>query len=642
MRMRVKSISIKNFRSFKDVTVNLDSYSSLVGANGAGKSTVLCALNIFFQEDEESSTNVTKLHEEDFHERNTNHPIEIMVTFCDLSEEAKEEFKDYFRQGELTVMAKATYNKQTKEAEVIQYGQRPGFADFSVFFEAEKDSSKKVADLQKIYNEIKENYTDLPASGSKQKMIDALHDYEAKYPEKCELLPSKDVFYGIGGKGKLIKYVQWVYLPAVKDAKAESVEDKNTALGKILYRTVRSKINFEKNLEDLKEQALEEYRKLLNAQKDSLNEISESLTRRLAMWSHPDAKAILSWNEDSAKSVQVSSPEIQLRAGEREFEGNLSRFGHGLQRSYLLAVLQELASSDDQDAPTLLFGCEEPELYQHPPQARHLASVLVELSEQNSQVIVSTHSPYFVCGRHFESMRMVRYDRQMKQSCIFESSYQHVSDKIREFLGNKDQDVDARRAKLEHFLQPSLSEMFFASRIVFVEGLEDEAYIKALFDLSGKMEEYRRHQIHIVAVGGKERLIEALIIAKMLDIPFYVVFDSDRSENPRANKNNQPLNSAILSLADGDPDNPFPADVIWEDKFVQWPENIGKTFKDEVGKDVWNNSFKEADVGLSNDKSKGKNPIQVGRHVEELFKNGNIPPSLTKLIDEIIRFASTR
>lgn len=640
--MRVKSISIKNFRSFKDVAVNLDSYSSLVGANGAGKSTVLCALNIFFQEGQESSTNVTKLHEEDFHERNTDHPIEITVTFCDLSEEAKEAFKDYFRQGVLTVTAKATYNTQTKEAEVVQYGQRLGIKAFRVFFEMQKDSSKKVSDLKEKYSEIRENYTDLPAPSTKQNMIDALHEYEAAHPEKCKLIPSEDNFYGIGGIGKLAKFVQWVYLPAVKDAKEESIENNKTALGKILERTVRSKINFEENLENLKEDALKKYRELLNDQKDSLNEISKSLTERLAMWSHPDAKAILSWNEDSAKSVQVNSPEIQLRAGEREFEGNLSRFGHGLQRSYLLAVLQELTSSDDQYAPTLIFGCEEPELYQHPPQARHLASVLVELSEQNSQVIVSTHSPYFVCGRHFESMRMVRYDRSTKQSCIFESSYQHVSDKIREFLGNKDQDVDARRAKLEQFLQPSLSEMFFASRIVFVEGLEDEAYIKALFDLSGKMDEYRRHQIHIVAVGGKQRLIESLIIAKMLDIPFYVVFDADRKETSKRNKDDQTHNSAILSLADGDPKDPFPKDIVWEKKFVQWPENIGRTFEDEIGKDVWNISFNEVDVGLSNDRSKRKNPIQVGNHVENLYNEGKIPPSLTKLIDEIIRFASTR
>lgn len=640
--MRVKSISIKNFRSFKDVSVNLDSYSSLVGANGAGKSTVLCALNIFFQEDEESSTDVTKLHEEDFHERNTDHPIEITVTFCDLSDEAQEEFKDYFRQGVLTVMAKATYYPQTGVAEVVQYGQRLGIEAFRAFFEMQKDSSKKVLDLKEKYSEIRENYTDLPAAGSRQNMIDALHEYEAAHPEKCELIPSEDTFYGIGGKGKLAKFVQWIYLPAVKDAKEESIENKKTALGKILDRTVRSKINFEEDLENLKEDVLKKYRELLNDQKDSLNEISKSLTERLAMWSHPDAKAILSWNEDSAKSVQVNSPEIQLRAGERDFQGNLSRFGHGLQRSYLLAVLQELASSDDQDAPTLLFGCEEPELYQHPPQARHLASVLVELSEQNSQVIVSTHSPYFVCGRHFESMRMVRYDRTIKQSCIFESSYQHVSDKIREFLGDKDQALDARKAKLEQFLQPSLSEMFFASKIVFVEGLEDEAYIKALFDLSGKMEEYRRHQIHIVAVGGKQRLIEALVIAKMLDIPFYVVFDADRKENSKGSEDDQMLNSAILSLADGDPDDPFPEDIVWKDKFVQWPENIGKTFEGEIGKEAWNRSFNNVDIGLSNDRSKGKNPIQVGKHVEKMFNDGNIPTSLTKLIDEIIRFASTR
>ena len=638
--MRVKSVSVKNFRSFKEVDVNLDKYSSLVGANGAGKSTILCALNIFFQESEEASTDVAKLHEEDFHERNTDEPIEIMVTFYDLSEEAQSDFADYFRQGELTVMAKATYNHATEEADVIQYGQRLGVKDFAVFFEMKKDN-KKVAELKEKYNEIREIYNELPEPGTQQNMIDALHDYEAGHPDRCELIPSKDNFYGIGGKGMLNKYVQWVYLPAVKDAKEESTEDKNTALGKILNRTVRSKINFEKDLEILKEQALKEYRKMLDSQKESLNEISKSLTKRLSTWSHPDAKATLFWNDDSTTSVKVSDPKIRLRAGERDFEGELARFGHGLQRSYLLAVLQELASSDDQNAPTLIFGCEEPELYQHPPQAKHLASVLVELSEQNSQVIVSTHSPYFVCGRHFESMRMVRYDRTKMQSCIFESSFRHVSDRIGELLGDQDQGIDARRARLEQFLQPSLNEMFFAPKIVFVEGMEDEAYIKALFELSEKMDEYRRHQIHIVAAGGKFGLVQPLVIAQMLEIPFYVVFDADRTPESKQ-KNHLLYNSAILQLAGGDANVPFPKDVVWGEKFVQWPENIGKTFEDEIGKSAWGSSFDEVDVGLS-DKEKGKkNPIQVGAHVENLYSMNKIPPSFTKLIEEIIRFASTR
>ncbi|MEZ4690065.1 MAG: AAA family ATPase [Ignavibacteria bacterium] len=46
--MKIESVRIENFRSFKDETIILDDYTCFVGPNGAGKSTVFYALNIFF------------------------------------------------------------------------------------------------------------------------------------------------------------------------------------------------------------------------------------------------------------------------------------------------------------------------------------------------------------------------------------------------------------------------------------------------------------------------------------------------------------------------------------------------------------------------------------------------------------------
>lgn len=111
---------------------------------------------------------------------------------------------------------------------------------------------------------------------------------------------------------------------------------------------------------------------------------------------------------DPNKSVQVVQPVAGIKTGDGDFIGSLSRMGHGLQRSYLLALLHELASSDAEEAPTLILACEEPELYQHPPQARHLADVFVRLAEGNNQVLVTTHSPLFVSGDGFEDVRLVR------------------------------------------------------------------------------------------------------------------------------------------------------------------------------------------------------------------------------------------
>jgi len=47
--MRLKSLSLKNFRCFTDEAIEFDAYTALVGANNAGKSAVVAALDIFFR-----------------------------------------------------------------------------------------------------------------------------------------------------------------------------------------------------------------------------------------------------------------------------------------------------------------------------------------------------------------------------------------------------------------------------------------------------------------------------------------------------------------------------------------------------------------------------------------------------------------
>ncbi len=59
--MRINNLRIENFRGFKDETVSLDRYCCFVGANGAGKSTVLAALNVFFRQYGDSKTDLSKL-----------------------------------------------------------------------------------------------------------------------------------------------------------------------------------------------------------------------------------------------------------------------------------------------------------------------------------------------------------------------------------------------------------------------------------------------------------------------------------------------------------------------------------------------------------------------------------------------------
>jgi len=203
--MKIKSLRIENFRSFADETITLDDYNCFVGQNGAGKSTILTALNIFFHETTDASTDLINLDEEDFHDCNTKEPIKITVTFEFLSPEAQDDLKDYFRQGQLIVSAVAEWDDSGR-AKVKQFGNRLGIEQFRPYFERNKDGALK-DELTKIYSDLRTTFGTLPPPGTKAKMEEGLRDFETQHPEQQTLIPSEDQFYGVSrGTDRLGKY----------------------------------------------------------------------------------------------------------------------------------------------------------------------------------------------------------------------------------------------------------------------------------------------------------------------------------------------------------------------------------------------------------------------------------------------------
>jgi hypothetical protein len=602
----------------------------------AGKSTVLCALNIFFRETQNSATDLTSLHAEDFHVKNTADPIEITVEFTDLNAEAQADFAEYFRQEILVVSAIATFDPASGFAVVRQYGQRLAMPVLAPYFKAANDGAPAI-ELKAIYAGLRANCPELPVAGTKDAMGTALRAYEAARPAECILIPSEDQFYGISkGSNRLAKYVQWVYVPAVKDAADEQAELKNSALGRLLARAVRSKVNFSDKIKLIATNAQEEYKKLLQENQGALDEISVSLAKRIAQWAHPDAALRVEWRQDLKKSVQVEEPLAAVLASEGMFEGQLSRFGHGLQRSFLLALLQELAESGD-DGPTLILGCEEPELYQHPPQARHLSSVLHRLSEQEAQIIITTHSPYFVSGDAFEEVRMVRRVSGAQHSVICSYNYEQFTAVFANAKGANPMKVDGALAKVHQVLQPALNEMFFAQRLVLVEGLEDVAFIHSWLVVSGRWDEFRRRGVHIVPTNGKHALIYPLIIAKGLEIPTLLIFDADDDKNNKGV--HQSDNTALIRVVGGDSTTPFPADIVWTNTHIIWPHDMGASVKASVEDSAWVDSanYASTQCGMAGDLA--KNALHIGARLTWLWEKGYRPDPLEQVCARVVSFA---
>jgi predicted ATP-dependent endonuclease of OLD family len=89
--MKLTQVRIQNFRSLREVTLQIGDMHALVGANNAGKSAVLRALDFLFNPSTKS------LNEESFWNKDTTLEIRVEAVFTDLTEKEKEALAGYLK-----------------------------------------------------------------------------------------------------------------------------------------------------------------------------------------------------------------------------------------------------------------------------------------------------------------------------------------------------------------------------------------------------------------------------------------------------------------------------------------------------------------------------------------------------------------
>ena len=94
--MIIRRLEVKNFRSLKDISLECEELTTILGRNGSGKSTILKALDVFY--------NVGYLATDyDYFGKETKETISIQVTYGELRAEELKEFSSYLSGGELSV-----------------------------------------------------------------------------------------------------------------------------------------------------------------------------------------------------------------------------------------------------------------------------------------------------------------------------------------------------------------------------------------------------------------------------------------------------------------------------------------------------------------------------------------------------------
>ena len=152
---------------------------------------------------------------------------------------------------------------------------------------------------------------------------------------------------------------------------------------------------------------------------------------------------------------------------------------------------------------------EEPELLLAPQAQRYLYGLLRRFAEGGNQVVYSTWSPAFVDAAHHDEI--VRLDLRQDGMVVRRTDPGTLS--------------DAERIRIQAEFDHERSEMFFAQKVVLVEGQTERLSLPFIFRAMGHDPD--AEGIAIVEMGGKGNLPLAARLLVQLAIPFIVVFDAD-------------------------------------------------------------------------------------------------------------------
>lgn len=510
--MKLKSARIKNFRCLGDVTIYFSSLTILLGANSAGKSSALRALEFFFEG--------VELGNDDVFQSLDDAVVSVECIFTDLSEADRESFGPYAL-GDQMVLRRSWKPGEDQ----LLTGRGRKFAPFEAI------RARTGRDRTRAYRAFRNENSNLglPDATRVADVDQAMLDWEHGNPEKCEERDDLDAssLFGFSavGKSKLSERFAFVFVPATGDAAEEAKEKKGSLLTKLLTAVADQRAAADAQLKEIEDEAKARYVEAIGKSHGPvLKELSNALTGQLRRYI-PMADVELG---PAPAGFSIDPPRVSVRGGEEKSLTDIGRQGHGFQRAFLISVLEYLAEvsglgTASDNAPTLFLAIEEPELYQHPPRARHLYETLERVaSDPHSQVCYATHSVYFVSADRFDSLRVFR--RARRDGALYDATVSSGRISVVDQLLPHSYKRDAR-AYLKLILNDGFREAFFSQAVLLVEGHTDKALLNEVTALRGERS-LAADGISIVAVK-KTNIPIALAILKAVRTPVYCVFDGD-------------------------------------------------------------------------------------------------------------------
>src|SRR5690554_1996507 len=488
----------------------------IIGQNNHGKSNLLSSVLFFFGE--------IKQQDLDFFHGSSELFVEI--EFGDLDESDKTTFKKYLTSEGKIVVRKTAFLGGSFEYR--GYIENPS-EDWLQEANASAYTKRELASSLPFHPYI-------PDSGriTKQNIIDAQNEYIKNNREDIQFAFELETtnFLGLKSVAKGI-FGEVYFIPAVKEASDDFSSKDSSVFGKMYADVVALMSEHNDDWKDTKEKLGQLFSTLNkkdhegnenNDRPKQLTDFEKELTDELVAWG---AKVDIEVSAPDIENVFKANTQVWVDDGVRT---DIKRKGHGLQRALTVALIQVVAkkafaeaeSAEEQGnrkaSNSRYFIFEEPELYLHPQAQRSLFDSFVALSESGSQVILCTHSSGLIDVERYKSIYIATKNDEVNGTKV-----KQCTEDL--FEGDSKKDFN-----LSYWINPDRGELFFASKVVLLEGATE----KTVFPLLAKKIGVFRYDYTLIDCGSKDNIPLYVKLLNKFKIPYVAVYDRDHQQGKGA------------------------------------------------------------------------------------------------------------
>jgi putative ATP-dependent endonuclease of OLD family len=548
--MKLTQLRIQNFRSCRDVSLEIGNMQALVGANNAGKSAVLRALDFLFNPSTKS------LNEESFWNKDTTLEIRVEALFTGLKEKETEALAGCLKaDGTFHMARSAKMVVKTGESdaddgeEKIAIGQHYKQPTPKLeWLQESKTNGDNVAEWWKIKDQLVINGVSFADSWAGVAKKPTVGDWKEKAKQfvtaNAAIIPMDDTWidnpkgYANVLKGTLPFFI---LVPAVRDVTEESKGTKASPFGKLLFAILDTVAADKKTkIEHILAEVSKQMNRVGGAERVPLIADTESQLNKLLGDFFVGCDLEIEFQTPTLEAL-LSAPKLFIDDG---FRNSVENKGHGLQRAVIFTILRRYAefmtSSPEGRKRSLILAVEEPELYMHPQAQRTIRRVFRKIAGGDDQIVFSTHSSLLVDVAYFDEIIRLesRVEKVGGKKITQSDAWQLPMAKMMEDLEVRFPKLKGNvtpqsiRDRYSHAYNPRRNEGFFASKIILVEGLTEEYSLPIYADAIAECA-FDPQNISVVECGGKGAMDRLFRIFNELHIPCYLLLDFDSGNDDK-------------------------------------------------------------------------------------------------------------